>query len=309
VTALIGDIGGTNSRCAIAGPDGPARVARFRNAEFANLAELLGRYLDGLPAAEHPATALLAVAAPVRGETIRMTNLGWSFTVAELGDALGLREVGVLNDFEAQAYALPVLPHRALRQVGGGQVDLRGVKGVLGPGTGLGVATLLPLDGGWRALPGEGGHVTLAANTDREEQVIQAARERFGHCSAERLISGPGLVLLHELLHGETGHDAAGLGERVARGEAAALESFGMFCELLGTVAANHALTLSAFGGIYIAGGILPRHADRFAASGFRARFEAKGRYADFLAAIPTYLVTADEPALTGLWSRARAAA
>jgi glucokinase len=305
VNALIADIGGTNTRCAIAGPAGPERVRHFQNEGFTGPAALLADYLADLPRDAKPNRALLAVAGPVRGDRVQMTNRDWAFKASELGGELGLDAVAVLNDFEAQAYALPMLTPAGLIRIGAGQGDPAAPKGVLGPGTGLGVATLLPMAGGWRALPGEGGHVSLAPSTDREEQVISDARRRFGHCSAERLISGPGLSLLHELLHGERNIPAAELGERVGAQEPRALASFGMFCELLGTVAGNLALTVGALGGIYIAGGILPRHAGAFAASGFRARFEAKGRYAGYLASIPTLLITAAEPGLTGLAYRA----
>jgi glucokinase len=308
VSALIADVGGTNTRCAIAGPSAPEQVRHFQNSRFPGLAALLAVYLADLPPASRPTCALLAVAAPVRGDRVRMTNLGWSFSVDGLRGELALDAVTVLNDFEAQAYALPVLEPGALLQIGAGQRDPAAAMGVLGPGTGLGVATLVPMPGGWRALPGEGGHVSLAPNSPREDRVISETRHRFGHCSAERLVSGPGLTLLHELLHGEANVPAAELGARIGKHEATALASFDMFCELLGTVAANLALTIGAFGGVYIAGGILPRHAEAFAASGFRARFEAKGRYAGYLASIPTYLVTADEPGLTGLAYRARLA-
>lgn len=305
MNSLIADIGGTNTRCATTGPNGPANTARYRNADFSDLGALLVEYIGSLPVDDRPAAALLAVAAPVRGDEIRMTNLGWSFSAAGLRDRLQLERLRVLNDFEAQAYALPALDPDDLLQLGTGVIEADAPKGVLGPGTGLGVAVLVPAGGDWLALPGEGGHVTLPAANPREASLVEAVRELYGHCSAERLISGPGLTLVHELLHGETGLTAEAIADRMAGGDALAADSFETFCSMLGTVAANLALTVAAFGGIYIAGGILPRHAQRFARSGFRARFEDKGRYGDYLASVPTFLVTASEPALTGLWTRA----
>lgn len=309
MTTLIADIGGTNTRCAVTGVDGPERVARYRNGEYPGIKALLATYLDDLPAAMRPSSATLAVAAPIYGEHVKMTNLGWSFRIEALRDELQLDSLQLLNDFEAQAYALPALSPQELEQIGAGKIDKRAPKGVLGPGTGLGVATLLPWGKAWLALPGEGGHVTMAAGNSREAGLIQAARERYGHCSAERLISGPGLTLVNEILHGEADVAPEEIGRRMEASDSAALDSFNTCCKLLGTVAANLALTVGARGGIYVTGGILPRHQERFAASGFRQRFEDKGRYGDYLSRVPTFLVTASEPALTGLWARATAPA
>ena len=177
---------------------------------------------------------------------------------------------------------------------------------VLGPGTGLGVASLLPLPGGWQALPGEGGHVTLAAEDEQEERIIGLARAHYGHCSAERLLSGPGLSFLHGALHGGARLAPETIGARFAAGDAAAAATFSVFFRLLGSVAGNLALTLGAFGGVYIGGGIVPRYTQAFAASEFRPRFEAKGRYRDYLRAIPTWLITATYPTLAGLAAFAR---
>lgn len=309
MNTLIADIGGTNTRCALTGVNGPERVARYRNAEYPGIRALLAAYLAGLPAAVRPSSATLAVAAPVYSEHVQMTNLGWAFRIDTLRDELQLDSLQVLNDFEAQAYALPALSPRELAQIGAGQIDDGAPKGVLGPGTGLGVATLLPRGKAWLALPGEGGHVTMAAGDAREAGLIQSARERYGHCSAERLISGPGLTLVHDILHGEADVAPEEIGRRMEAGDSAALDSFNTCCKLLGTVAANLALTVGALGGIYVAGGILPRHQERFAASGFRQRFEDKGRYGGYLSRVPTFLVTASEPALAGLWARATAPA
>lgn len=305
MAALLADIGGTNTRCALAGADGPEAIRRFRNADYDALAELLAEYLDAQATGARPSTGIIAVAGPVLGDAVQMTNLDWSISAPALCRELGLQDIRLLNDFEAQAYALPAIAPDTLLQVGSGRARPEGVKGVLGPGTGLGVASLVPEGNDWRALPGEGGHVTLAASDVREANLVQTVRERYGHCSAERLISGPGLSLLHELLHGEEGIGAPEIGRRMQDGDAPAGDTFETFCRLLGTVASNLALTLGAGGGIYIGGGILPRHAQRFASSGFRERFEAKARYKDYLAAIPTFLITEQAPALIGLWTRA----
>lgn len=309
MTALVADVGGTNTRCAITDGGPPGELRRFRNRDFADLGALLSSYLDSLPTAARPDSGLLAIAAPIAGDEVQMTNIGWRFSLAGLATRLGLRRLDALNDFEALAFALPGFAGDELVPVGGGQGRAGAPKLVLGPGTGLGVATLVPVGSGWHAVRGEGGHVTLAAADDAEAALIAAARQRHGHCSAERLVSGPGLVLLHELLHGEALTGAAALGRRIEQDEPAALATLEQMFRFLGTVAANAALTVGARGGVYVGGGIVPRYAERFQRSGFRARFEAKGRYGDYLGAIPTRLIVAAQPTLAGLAARVRSLA
>jgi glucokinase len=302
LAALIADIGGTNTRCAVARTGGsPENIQTFRNRDFADPAALLDAYLAGIEKDDRPTRGAIAVAAPVLGEDVRMINIDWRLSSGELQDRLRLEKVDLMNDFEAIARALPKLRDRDLRKIGPGTMQADKPKAVIGPGTGLGVACLIPVDDQWRAVSGEGGHVTMAAAGGREAEVIGKVRDRLGHCSAERLISGPGISLLHATLHDCPELDAAAIADLAAADDRDAVESFEMFFRMLGTVAANLALTVGAFGGVYIGGGIIPRHADRFAASGFREQFQAKGRYADYLESIPTYLITAEHPALTGL--------
>jgi glucokinase len=304
---LVADIGGTNSRCAVStGFAAPERIGRFRNADFPDLAALLSAYLAGLPATARPRVAALAVAAPIGGDEVRMMNITWRFSRRELQQRLALDQIHVVNDFAALAWALPALGAAELRQVGSGSAVPQAPKLVLGPGTGLGVATLAPCGDGWQAIPGEGGHVTLAACDAADEKIIRAARERFGHCSAERLLSGAGLGFLQQALHGGEAMPAEVIGAALAAGDAAAAATFEAFFRLLGTVAGNAALTVGASGGVYVGGGIVPRYAEAFARSGFRERFEAKGRYRDYMRAIPTWLIGARDPALTGLVALAR---
>ncbi|HHQ14228.1 MAG TPA: glucokinase [Chromatiales bacterium] len=298
---LIADIGGTNTRCAIVKQRRPQKIIEYRNDDFGELLPLLNTYLAQLPSGQRPESAAIAVAAPIHGEQVHMINRDWAFSVAELKTGLGLKQVRLLNDFEALAYALPVLEEQDLRQIGRGTVQSGKPKAVLGPGTGLGVAGLVPADGHWQAIAGEGGHVSLPASGDREAELIRSARQQYGHCSAERLISGPGLTLLHSLLHGVPESEPAAIGRAAETGNTQAVESLETMFRLLGTVAGDLALTLGAFGGIYIGGGIVPRHTEIFARSGFRERFEDKGRYREYLGAIPTFVITADNPTLTGL--------
>jgi len=250
--------------------------------------------------------AAIAVAAPVRGDQVNMTNRGWHFSVEALRVELGLERIHVINDFTAIALALPYIDASQRVVIGGGTALPNAALAVLGPGTGLGVSALIPCGNGWAAVTGEGGHVTLPASNELEARLIERARARFGHVSAERLVSGPGLLNLYEALGAELGAPAIArtpqeVSARAGSGDALARRALDIFFALLGTVAADAALTFGALGGVYLAGGILPGHRDALLASSFRTRFESKGRYLDYLRAIPTYLVTASQPGLIGL--------
>jgi glucokinase len=305
---LVADVGGTNTRCAIARAGGVLEhVETYRNREFPGLEQVLGTYLGTLPPGERPVEAILAIAAPIRGDDIHMVNISWTISVPALARRLSLKRVTPLNDFAAQAYALPVLGPADLVQIGGGREVNGAPKVVVGPGTGLGTAGLVRIAGRWHAITGEGGHVTMAPSNEREARIVALGRERFGHCSAERLISGAGLAFIYSAVTG--GPDVAPdeVGARIAAREPTALDALEICFELLGTVASNLALTFAAFGGVYVGGGITPRFPKEFQASGFRHRFEDKGRYRQFMADIPTWLITADQPALRGLAAFAEA--
>lgn len=305
---LVADVGGTNTRCAIARAGGILEnVETFRNREFPGLEHVLGSYLGMLPPGQRPAEAILAIAAPIRGDDIHMVNINWTISVPALARRLSLARVTPLNDFAAQAYALPVLDPDDLVQVGGGREVNDAPKVVVGPGTGLGTAGLVRIAGRWHAITGEGGHVTMAPSNEREARIVALGRERFGHCSAERLVSGAGLAFIYGALTGGAELAPDEVGARILAGEAAALEALDVFFELLGTIASNLALTFAAFGGVYIGGGVTPRYLEQFATSGFRQRFEDKGRYRPFLADIPTWVITGDQPALKGLAAYAEA--
>ena len=299
---LLADIGGTNTRCTVTGLDwSPGEARSFVNRDYDSLAALLRQFVTELEPAHRPETGVLAIAAPVSGDHVHMTNIDWDFSLDAVRGELGLRELRALNDFEALAWALPDLESNELFQIGGGAAIAGRPKGVIGPGTGLGVASLVPSNDRWLAVPGEGGHVTLPATDDREAAAIASIRDEFGHCSAERVISGPGIALLHRALHRGPDTDAADISQLAAANDTAAGETLEVFFRLLGTIAANLALTIGAFGGIYIGGGIVPRHRERFVTSGFRERFESKGRYGDYLRSIPTHLIVSSQPTLTGL--------
>ncbi len=205
MTCVLADIGATNTRCAIVGADGmPTAIQVFENRNFSNLPELLTRYIDALPAPGKPECGIFAVAAPIRGDTVQMINIDWQFSVESLRQSLHMERLELLNDFEALAIGLPSLGSNELIQVGSGTSDPNRPKAVLGPGSGLGVASLIPAGDGWQAVSGEGGHVTLPAVDDSETVLIGKILARFRHCSSERLLSGPGLELVHSTLHEST---------------------------------------------------------------------------------------------------------
>ena len=303
---LVGDVGGTNARFAwLAAPgDAPARVATYPCADFASLTAAVEHYLAA-QALPRPAWAAIGIATPVTGDQVRMTNHPWAFSIAQVQRELGLARLVVLNDFAALALSLPSLGAAQLRRVGGGSAVADAPLALLGPGTGLGVSGLLRAPGGAVAIAGEGGHVTLAAADEREAAVVDWLRRRYGHASAERALSGPGLENLHAALASLKGEARPALAAAQITAGAAAdahcAEVVDLFFSLLGTVAGNLALTLGARGGVYIGGGIVQRLGERIEHSPFRQRFEAKGRFRDYLAAVPSFVVTAQEsPALIG---------
>jgi glucokinase len=305
----VGDIGGTNARFATcAAPGAPlGAVATYPVKDFGSLEEAVRRYVTEQGGAK-PVQAAIGIANPVTGDQVKMTNHNWSFSIDAMRRALGLDRLLVLNDFQALALSLPGLAPDTLEQVGGTAPVAGRPLALIGPGTGLGVAGLVWCpDGRPQALDGEGGHVTLPAETDEELQVAALLRTRFGHASAERAVSGQGLENLHEALdalHGwkQPRATAAEITRRALDGsDPACAHVVQMFCALLGCVAGNLALTLGARGGVYLGGGIVPRLGPLFAASPFRERFEAKGRMAEYLRPIPVYVIKAEvSPALVG---------
>lgn len=308
---VLGDIGGTNARFAWQDADGAhlRDIATIPTADHPTLAAALAHYLHGLERAAPPWCAI-GIANPITGDLVQMTNSHWSFSIEAVRREIGFERLVVINDFTALALALPDLPSESLRQVGGGAPVAGAAIGLIGPGTGLGVSGLVPGGdpGSWLPLQGEGGHVTLAAGNAREAEVLQVLRNRFGHASAERAISGQGLEALHSALCGLNGAPDAGpiSAAEISRRALALLdpecvEAVDLFCGFLGNVAGNLALTLGARGGVYIGGGIVPRLGEAFTRSRFRVCFEDKGRFRDYLAPIPVYVIHAEvSPALLG---------
>ena len=309
---LLADIGGTNARFAL--ETSPGRVTLIDVlpcAAYPTLAEALQAYLAS-PAVQAAGfgtirNAALAIANPVTGDQVSMTNHHWAFSIAALREACGFEVLMVVNDFSALARALPHLADDQKKQVGGGSARAGTPLGLVGAGTGLGVSGLIPCQAGWTALRSEGGHVTFSPANAAEVAILAYAWKEFEHVSAERLLSGDGLELIYRALADAAGASPARLEapeitRRALAGECALCDAaIEAFCCMLGTVAGNLAITLGAQGGIYIGGGIVPRLGARFAASGFRARFEQKGRFVGYLAQVPTFLITAEYPAFVGV--------
>lgn len=305
--AIVADIGGTNARFSRVALDTLAldKVAVYPCANFASLADALRHYQQ-----EQQLTAIedvaIAIACPVNGDDVRMTNFHWQFSIKAMQQQLQLKTLLVMNDFTAVAMCLPALTEDQKIQIGGQPAVIGKPMAVLGAGTGLGVAHLIPVADKYLPLPGEGGHVDWAAQNEQEWFIQRELAALYGHVSPERLLSGPGLEAIYQALANYQQLDTPALsaGEigQLALNEDSALAKAAVqqFYASLGSVAGDLALTLSTFGGVYVAGGIVPKLLPLLGASEFRARFEAKGRFTDFNRQIPIFIVTAEQPGLLG---------
>ena len=304
---LVADIGGTNARFALETASGKIeQVDVLPCNDYDTLVDAIKEYLKrvGNPVVSH---AAIAIANPIVGDWVQMTNHHWAFSIETTRQALNLDTLILLNDFTAQALAITQMDVKDLVQIGGAEVLENAPKAVLGPGTGLGVSGLIPDGrGGYTALAGEGGHVSFSPFDDAEIMIWQYAKKKYGHVSAERFLSGAGLVLIYEALAEREGVkrqklSPAEISERALSGTSPLCRlTLDIFCAMLGTVSSNLALTLGARGGVYLCGGIIPRFIDYFKSSPFRTRFESKGRFDAYLAAIPVYIVLADYPGIAG---------
>jgi len=307
--ALVADIGATNARFALIAPGGHDIVAPLIMpcADFPGLAEAAQAYLRKTGPDAPPRLAAFDVAGPIIGDVVELTNHPWRIEIQAVRRALGLERLEIINDFAALARAVPLLGPSDRVVIRAGAADASGPIAVLGPGTGLGVAAVVPNGaGGWMPIASEGGHVTLAATDEHEDAILGQLRRRFGHVSAERVLSGPGLVNLYEAVCALAGEPAKPLNpeqvaERAQAGEARPKETLALFFAMLGNVAGNLALTVGARGGVAIAGGIVPRYLPLFGASDFERRFLDKGRLRAYLELIPVHVVTHPLPAFIGL--------
>lgn len=305
--SLVGDIGGTNARFALvrSGDVTPEAVEVLACSQYDNLDSAITDYLQRSGAGEVQ-DVCLAVASPVSGTQVRMTNNHWRFDSEEVRRQFGWGEFKVINDFTAMALGVPHVAGEKLVHVCGGPGDARRPRLVLGPGTGLGVSGLVPLQNGWVPLMTEGGHVDFAPTDDIEMAVLRILKARFGRVSVERILCGQGLLNLYQA-HAEIQDVAAPLDapEKITaaaldNSDALARQTLRHFCEILGRVAGNGVLTLGGTGGVYLCGGILPRFVDFFLESPFQKGFEDKGRMRPLLEATPVYIVTDGSTGLLG---------
>ncbi|MFZ6677021.1 glucokinase [Undibacterium sp. Tian12W] len=306
---LLADIGGTNARFALETAERQFEaVSVLACADYPGLPDAMKSYLasDAVRQVQirHEARishAAIAIANPIDGDSVRMTNHHWSFSISAVRAQLDFSSLLVINDFTALAMALPYLDASQLQKIGGGAEMPGGTIGLIGAGTGLGVSGIIPAGNSWAALSSEGGHASFAPANREEMRILETLWQQYEHVSAERLLSGKGLELICTAISGKT-MDAADITRRALDGSCTdCLRTVEHFCAILGSMAGNVALTLGATGGMYIGGGIVPRLGRLFAASTFRQRFEAKGRLSSFLAQIPTYLITEEYPAFLGV--------
>ena len=306
---LIGDIGATNARFALAGPDGITDELVLKCGDYPGIVEAAQAYIDRVRPAQAPRAAAVAIAGPVNGDWFEMTNHPWHFSQEETRRALGLDIFHLMNDFKAVALAVPHLKAADLHKIGGGAAVAQAPIGIVGPGTGLGVASLVWGGDRYFAAPGEGGHVTMPARTLREFDLFRVLiDQKYSHISAERVCSGKGLVNVYNalrILDGSTDlpdRTPEEIGAAAIDGSCAlCAEVKDLMTRFLARVAGNLALTLGAHGGIYIAGGIVGRWGQHFDEAMFREEFESKGRFHEYMQGIPTFLIRHEFPAFVGL--------
>ncbi len=310
MTGLIADIGATNARFALCDDKGQVSDIRiFAGADYPTLVAAAEAYLAHVPL--RPTRGIFSIAAPLDGgDQVSMTNHGWSFSVRDTARILNLDDLRVVNDFTAIALAVPHLSEGSDFYAVGQGGRLPGAPiALIGPGTGLGVAAIVfDAAGQPIVLPTEGGHVTVPVQTAREFAIVEwLLQDKYSHISAERVVSGKGLVNLYQAISALDKQPAidADPAQIMARGLNKScprcIEAVDLFCHWLGSVAGNLALTYGAFGGVFIAGGIVPQMGTAFADSRFRRSFLAKGRYKDYLDRIATLVITHPQPGLLGL--------
>jgi glucokinase len=301
IPILLADIGGTHTRFAFAGSDGrPQCIKIIDNDNFTDLETPIAQYLE--QSGTRPHAAVLAVAAPIDGgDEIAMTNRAWHFRRSGLAQRFGLAALRIVNDFEAIAWALPRLTATDARPLGSLAAPAAGVKVALGPGTGLGVAALMPVNRRFVVVPSEGGHASFGPQAEDEFDVFRRLLHAHGSVSAETILSGPGLVRLVRAIDPQTSYAAPEAVVAAALdGQASAAAATTLFVRLLGRLAGGLALTFKAFGGIYIAGGVASRFGPLLDERAFRIAFEAHPPYENILAGVATMLMSRTEPGLLG---------
>ncbi|PVB60234.1 glucokinase [Labrenzia sp. 011] len=309
---LVADIGGTNARFALVdGPDAPIRMCgKTSTSDHSDISAAIRKaVLKGTNLA--PRTAIIAVAGPVTGDVIPLTNAAWVIEPLKMITDLGLHEVVVLNDFEAQALALPAYSGGDVEQIGPGTIHDATAKFVLGPGTGLGAAAMIHAADTWVPVPGEGGHVELGPVTPEDFEIWPHIERVGGRLGAEQLLSGTGLPRLARAVALQMRSEPAfetpsSITAAAHDNDPVAVRTLEVFARCLGRVAGDFALTVLARGGVYLTGGITPRITRFLTDGGFRAAFEAKAPHEALMATIPTFIVRHPNPALEGLVSFAK---
>lgn len=311
--ALVSDIGGTHARFALITTESVAHpelthIRLLRCNDYPNLDDAIRAYYKEMGIdAKHVIAATIAVAGPVTGDRFSMTNNNWRFSQAEIRKALGYERFSLINDFTAIAWAIPGLREDEYATIGAvTHGDEAAPVGIIGPGSGLGVGGFLRNGDGIVPLQSEGGHSAFAPNDETELRILQILMRRYGRVSNERLLSGPGLVNLYQALSEIREQPAKSLtaaditAAALDRSDEVCREALRRFCSILGAIAGDLALMLCAKGGVYIAGGIIPRFIHFLSDSEFRQSFEMKGRFRDYNAAIPTRVILAEFPGLLG---------
>ncbi|GAB3033389.1 glucokinase [Bowmanella dokdonensis] len=302
---FVADVGGTNIRLAQVTESGITQVKKYLCNDYATIGDAIRAYQDNFPGVAFSA-GCIAIACPVDKDLIKMTNHHWRFSKSQLKQELDLQWLDVINDYTAISMSLPVLTDTQKVQIGGGTAVAQTNIAVFGPGTGLGVGHLVPTAGGWQCLDGEGGHVDFAPVDELELVVWRLLREKYGHASAEEVLSGRGLVQIYQAIAEHEGKfadltDPADITERALHSRCdLCVATLNLFCRVMGSFGGNLALNLATFGGVYVGGGIAPRFVDFLQKSEFRSRFEAKGRFHEYVAAIPTFVITEPDHGLIG---------
>jgi glucokinase len=304
---LLADIGGTHARFAVLSGEELGPIQSLDVQAHGSLDDAVEHFLAAHGGRPSVSEAILAVAGPVAGGRCRLTNSGWSVDSGELRRRFGFVAVRLCNDFEAAAWGLGLMKPPDSVLVGPDAPSGGAPMALLGPGTGLGMACYLPGSSGPRVVVSEGGHATLPATSEREATLIGVLRRQFGHVSAERVLSGPGLVNLYQAIATIDGVEV--VSRTAAEVTRVALDgtcvtsrkALDTFCAFLGSVAGNAALLFGARGGVFIGGGIVPQITGHLALTEFRERFEAKGRFQGYLAKIAVRIITRPNPTFLGL--------
>jgi len=302
---FVADVGGTNIRLARVTETGVDNIIKYQCKDFGSIDLAIEQYFKDLPDFTFTA-GCIAIACPVLGDQVVMTNHSWAFSQKALKQQLDLEQLFVINDFTAVAHSLPVLGKDQVVQIGEGTPKENGNIAVFGPGTGLGVEHLTMTTSGWQTLDGEGGHVDFAPVDETDVIVWRYLQNQFARASAEEVMSGRGLMNVYKALAENANeplaaNEPAEVTQKALSGEChTCVRALTQFCRIMGSFAGNLALNMATTGGVFIGGGIANRFAEFLQDSDFRARFEAKGQMKHYVKDIPTYLIAEPDHGLLG---------